>query len=241
MNANELLEDALDEEDAELVAEAIRQGADVNAIWEDQTFLSAAVQIGNIELVRQLLSAGADPNGKNPIDDSTALTWCGEAALTAALLDAGASAQHERCERIRFSSLHNAAGDGDVERLRLLIERGDARYLLNTFDTDARTPLHHAADEGHCEAAQLLLDAGADPNVDPVETLFYTAISLATRRGDLGMVKLLLAGGANPAQDGCGWLQSALDVARRNAGNPGNQEILECLEEAARQRGHKAD
>jgi hypothetical protein len=46
MNATELLQDALDEEDAERTAEAIRQGADVNAIWEDQTFLSAAVQIG---------------------------------------------------------------------------------------------------------------------------------------------------------------------------------------------------
>jgi ankyrin repeat protein len=236
MNANELLEDALDEEEAELVAEAIGQGADVNAIWEDQTFLSAAVQIGKIELVRLLLAAGADPNRKNPIDGATALTWCGEAALTAALLDAGASALHERCERIRFSSLHNAAIDGDVERLRLLIERGDARYLLSTFDTDGRTPLHHAAQEGHCEAAKLLLDAGADPNL--VEELFYTTIGLAAAHGHLGMVKLLLAAGADPTLDG-GWPHSALDVARRNAGNPGNQEILECLEEAARQRGHK--
>jgi ankyrin repeat protein len=234
MNADELLEDALDEEDADLVAEAIRQGADVNAIWEDQTFLSAATQIGKIELVRQLLSAGADPNGKN-LDGTTALTWCGDAALTAALLDDGASALHEGGQRPEFFSLHNAAGDGDVARLRLLIERGDARYLLSTFDRDRRTPLHHAADGGHREAAQLLLDAGADPNL--VEELFYTAISLAARRGDLDMVKLLLAGGADPTLD-AGWQQSALDVARRHAGNP---ELLECLEEAVRQRGHRAD
>ena len=236
MNANELLEDALDEEDAELVAEAIRQGADVNALWEDQTFLSAAVQIDKIELVRLLLAAGADPNGKNP-DGTTALTWCGDdPALTAALLDAGASALHERCERLWFSSLHHAAVDGDVARLRMLIERGDARYLLNTFDTDGRTPLHEAASEGHCEAVQLLLDAGADPNL--VDELSYnTAIGLATDGGHLGTVKLLLAAGADPALDG-GWQHSALDVARRNAGNP---ELLECLEEAARQRGHDAD
>jgi ankyrin repeat protein len=118
-----------------------------------------------------------------------------------------------------------------VARLRLLIERGDAKYLLNTFDRDARTPLHHAASEGHRDAAQLLLDAGADPNL--VEELFYTAIGLAANREDLDMVKLLLAGGADPAED-AGWQQSALDVARRHVGNP---ELLECIEEALRQRG----
>ncbi|HEX5700121.1 MAG TPA: ankyrin repeat domain-containing protein, partial [Rubrobacter sp.] len=196
MNANHLLQDALDEEDANLTAEAIRQGADVNALWEDQTFLSAAVQIGDLELVRLLLSAGADPNDKNP-DGTTALTWCGNAATTAVLLDAGASARYEGGKRVEYSSLHNAAGDGDVARLRLLIERGDAKYLLNTFDRDAQTPLHHAANEGRREAAQLLLDAGADPNL--VEELFYTAISLAAKREDLDMVKLLFAGGADPA------------------------------------------
>jgi len=234
MNANDLLQDALAEEDAEFVAEAIRQGADVNALWEDQTFLSAAVQIGDLELVRLLLSAGADPNGKNP-DGTTALTWCGNAALTAALLDAGASSRREQGKRVEFSSLHNAAIDGDVARLRLLLERGDAECLLNTFDAHlARTPLQWAADEGHREAAQLLLEAGADPN--SVEDLHFTAISLAAEREDLEMVKLLLAGGADPTLDGH-WQQSALDVARQHAGNP---ELLECIEEAVRQQGQKA-
>jgi ankyrin repeat protein len=66
LNATHLLQNALDEEDPELVAAAIEQGADVNALWDDQTLLSAAVQIGNIELIRLLLSAGADPNRKHP-------------------------------------------------------------------------------------------------------------------------------------------------------------------------------
>lgn len=233
MNANHLLQDALGYEDAKLAAEAIHQGADVNALWEDQTLLSGAVQIGDLELVRLLLAAGADPNRKNP-DGTTALTWCANATLTAALLDAGASARHELGKRVEFSSLHNAATDGDVARLRLLLERGDAKCLLDTFDTAlARTPLQWAADEGHREAAQLLLEAGADPN--SVQDLHFTAISLAAERDDFEMVKLLLAGGADPALDGH-WQQSALDVARRRAGNP---ELLECLEEAARQRGHK--
>lgn len=231
MNATHLLQNALDEEDPELVAAAIEQGADVNALWDDQTLLSAAVQIGDVELIRLLLSAGADPNRKHP-DGTTALTWCGNAEITALLLDAGASARHECGKRVEFSSLHNAAGDGDTARLKLLLERGDAGCLLNKFDADlARTPLHWAASEGHCEAAQLLLDAGADPNL--VEEACFTAIRLAADREDLDMVKLLLAGGADPTLYS-GMIQSALDVARQHAGNP---ELLECIEDALRQRG----
>ncbi|MFP5286554.1 MAG: ankyrin repeat domain-containing protein, partial [Thermoanaerobaculia bacterium] len=122
MNATELLQDALDEEDAERVAEAIRQGADVNARWEDQTLVSAAVQIGDLELIRLLLSAGADPNRKND-DGCTALTWCGTAEMIALLLDAGASARYELGKKVDYSSLHHAAEDGDVARVQLLLER----------------------------------------------------------------------------------------------------------------------
>ena len=41
LNATHRLQDAIDDEDVQLAAEAIRQGADVNALWEDQTLLSA--------------------------------------------------------------------------------------------------------------------------------------------------------------------------------------------------------
>jgi hypothetical protein len=59
LNATHRLQNAIDDEDVQLAAEAIRQGADVNALWDDQTLLSAVVQMGNAELVRLLLSAGA--------------------------------------------------------------------------------------------------------------------------------------------------------------------------------------
>lgn len=237
MNATDSLKDALEEEDPERAAEAIRQGADVNALWEDQTLLSAAVQIGHVELIRLLLSAGADPNRKNP-DGTTALTWCGNAEITALLLDAGASARHELGKKVDFASLHNAADDGDVARLRLLLERGEARCLLDRFTEGLTwTPLHYAANEGHCEAAQLLIDAGADPNLFDEDLLGYTAIELAASNNHLEMVKLLLANGADPTLQ-VGLNSSALDVARRNTDNPA---LLECIEEAIRQRGYEAD
>lgn len=237
MNATDLLQDALDDEDAQLVAEAIRRGADVNALWDDQTVLSAAVQSANVELVRLLLSAGADPNRRNP-DGTTALTWCGNTEVTEMLLEAGASARHEWRERVEYSSLHHAADDGDIVRLRLLIERGDAACLLGTFTRDlAWTPLHCAANEGHYEAAKLLIEAGADPNRFDEDLLGYTAISQAADRDDIHMVRLLLTHGADPTL-AVGLTSSALDVARQHIARP---ELLECIEEALRQRGHKAD
>lgn len=230
VNATELLQDALDDEDAERVAEAIRQGADVNAIWEDQTMLSAAVQIGDVELISLLLSAGADPNRKND-DGCTALTWCWTAEMTALLLDAGASARYELGKPLDYSSLHHAAADGDVARLQLLLERGEGRCLLDRFDSDLSwTPLHSAANEGHCEAAQLLIDAGADPNLVYEDRIGDTAIYLAARNGHVEMVKLLLASGADPALQ-LGLNSSALDVARHPDSNP---ELLECIEEFLR-------
>ena len=193
--------------------------------------LSAAVQIADIELINLLLAATADPNRNND-DGTTALTWCANAELTALLLDAGASARYEG-EKVQFSSLHNAAGDGNVERLRLLLERGEGRCLLDRFDSDLSwTPLHCAANEGHCEAAQLLIDAGADPNLIYEDRIGDTAIYLAARSGHVEMVKLLLANGADPTLQ-IGLNSSALDVARRPTSNP---ELLECIEEALRQR-----
>jgi len=233
LNATELLQEALEEEDSELVAEAIRRGADVNAMWRDQTMLSAAVQIGDIELIKLLLSAGADPNRKND-DGNTALTWCVTTEMTALLLDAGASVRAElgKEEMVDYSSVHHAADNGDAARLQVLLERGDAKCMLDVFTDLGWAPLHHAANEGHCEAAQLLIDAGADPNLVYEDRIGDTAIYLAARGGHVEMVKLLLASGADPALQ-IGLNSSALDVARQSTNNP---ELLASIEEALRRR-----
>ncbi len=59
--------------------------------------------------------------------------------------------------------LHFAAGEGDLARIKELIEQG---YPVNTFDDSlSRTPLHYAAIEGHTAAVRYLIEAGADPAI----------------------------------------------------------------------------
>lgn len=92
--------------------------------------------------------------------------------------------------------LHDAAAQGDVESVRLLLEHGDDPNLM---DKRKQTPLHLAARNGHVEAARLLLDNGADPNVGKkIIRPFPTALHLAAEYGQAEVATLLLERGADP-------------------------------------------
>lgn len=59
------------------------------------------------------------------------------------------------------TELHEAARDGDVERVRQLLASG--AELMARDDTQW-TPLGLAAAHAHVETVRVLLEAGADPN-----------------------------------------------------------------------------
>jgi ankyrin repeat protein len=227
LDALDRLQEALNEEDPALAAEAIRLGADVNATWEEEVLLTTATQLAAVDILKLLLEAGADPNRKN-VDGTTPLTWCSSSERIELLLDAGASARYELHRPLFHSSLHGAAEAGDVARLRLLLDRGEAACLLPEFDEMLSwTPLHCAVHEGHRDAARLLIEAGANPNHFD-DDLGDTAISLAAERSNVEMVRLLLELGADPALQ-VGLNASALDYARRPGATP---ELLACIEAA---------
>jgi len=85
-----------------------------------------------------------------------------------------------------------AARSGDVDSARLLLAAGAE---VNDALPDGTSALVLAAHSGHGAVGALLLDKGADPNAAAVG---YTALHAAVLRGDLGLVKALLAHGANP-------------------------------------------
>ena len=103
------------------------------------TPLHSALDGGHPAVITALLSAGADPNGKDR-GGNTPLHWAASEATPAvitALLDAGADPNGKNSGG--STPLHWAAGGGS-------------------------TPLHWAAGGGHPAAITALLDAGADPN-----------------------------------------------------------------------------
>ena len=57
------------------------------------------------------------------------------------------------------SSIHQAAGDGNIEAIKRHLEAGTD---VNAKVKDGLTPLHSSAIHGHKEITELLIDKGAD-------------------------------------------------------------------------------
>lgn len=70
------------------VASAVERGIDLNALVDGHTLLHRAAWMGDVEMVRALLDAGADPNIVDHQHGTTPLAWAGwgHAAGTATLL-----------------------------------------------------------------------------------------------------------------------------------------------------------
>jgi len=88
--------------------------------------------------------------------------------------------------------LHVAARQGDLEALKLHVDKGTN---LNQLDTYGYSALKCAIEPGRIEVVKLLLDAGADANIK--DGSGSPALMTAAARGQVEAVKLLLAKGAD--------------------------------------------
>ncbi|WNQ12363.1 ankyrin repeat domain-containing protein [Paenibacillus aurantius] len=107
-----------------------------------------------------------------------------------------------------IEELFKAAQSGDITRLKeLLAEKPE---LANTENADGLTPLGYAAHFGQAAAVKLLLEAGAEVNAVSHSKIAYIPSNTALHAAiagerDLGVIRLLLAGGASasiPDSDG---------------------------------------
>src|SRR5579862_4594463 len=205
--------------DATLVARLLEAGANPNlAPPTNGTPLMVAARTGNAEIVRLLLARKADVNAREAAHDQTALMWAvaeRHPDVVRELLSAGADV-HARsktssryvlmcCQDFQgdadggddteeggYTPLLFAARAGDVESATRLLAAGASVEDAAPTGTSALVLAAHS-DRG--VFAAFLLEKGANPNADAAG---YTALHAAVIRGNLDVVKALLAHGANP-------------------------------------------
>lgn len=192
-------------DDAELVAQLLRAGANPNVKNQlDSTPLAEAAFNANTEIVKLLLDAGADPNAAGPDGQTPLMLIARTANVEAArlMLDKGANPNAKETQR-QQTPLMWAASWNQGPMVRLLLERG-ARPEDKTW-IDMMTPL-----------------VSGEPRAQPRTPGGMTALLFSTREGCLECVQALLEHGAKidqPDPEGITPLISALfnahfDVAK---------------------------
>jgi ankyrin repeat protein len=201
----------------------LSRGASVNAKQvEGRTPLYQAASLGNgFAIVRLLLNQGADSNlamsnGRTPLMAAAAR---GDVEVMRALMDAKASVDTRN--GAGETALILAATDGNPEAVRLLLDRGaDARVRTKRDET----ALGNAGTAGNEEAVRLLLEHGAEVNVRNIRG--YSPLMLAAGSDAIpaGLVKLLLAKGADKSYTG-DYDETARDLAAKR----GDTEVTRLL------------
>jgi uncharacterized protein len=155
-----------------------------------------AARRGNLETLRALLAARADPNAQEINGGQTALMWAiseRHAAAAEELLRGGADVR-ARSKR-GSTALMFAAQQSDASYTRILLAA--AANPNDVMPRTGLTPLIIASAMGHLDVATLLLDQKADPNA--VGGDGYTSLHRAALdKTALQVVKTLLAHGAKP-------------------------------------------
>jgi uncharacterized protein len=197
--------DAAMRRDASAVRQLL-QRADVNTPQSDgTTALHWAARWEDIELVRSLIRAGANPRAANR-DGATPLflaTMNGNAPIIELLLGAGAD-PNEPVLSHGESPLMMASRTGKPDAVKVLLDRGArvnaAENLRGT------TAIMWAAEENHASVVQLLADRGADVNArsKPLQLI---------KRGGLGFARAG-ADGQIPLDDPIGGLTPLIFAAR---------------------------
>lgn len=100
---------------------------------------------------------------------------------------------HREMQNPPFAKLFNAAGDGQLARVRKYIER-DGMHV-DTRNYGGATPLCYAASDGNLKLVQYLIDQGADINAR--DNFGLSPLASAAAKNHADVFRLLMENGAN--------------------------------------------
>ena len=198
----------------------------------DESDLLAAVKAKDAKGVRAILDR--DPSLARMKTEN------GTIVLTAVYYGAGDAAK-VLLERVQEDelNLYEAAALGHARRLKTIL--GQSRTRVNEANAEGFTPLGLAAFFGRPEAVQVMLEHGADVNLVPPSRFGNAALDAAVAGDHAGVVRALLAAGADPN------LRSEANyTALHKAAAHGNASIVRMLldagadPKATRDGGHTA-
>jgi ankyrin repeat protein len=187
--------------DANQVVEALKAGADPQAVSRTGvTPLLAAAFGGSVEAVRVVVEHGADVN--HVATGYRAWTWTAEHISSTEQPIA-------KTASLGYTALILAAQKGFADIVAYLLDHGADPKLA---DLEGDTPLYVASEQGHAKIVAMLLDKGVDPDEGQKVAPPWTAgavigikaqvrnspLSLAAQGGHTDTVKVLLEKGANP-------------------------------------------
>ncbi|XP_014271745.1 serine/threonine-protein phosphatase 6 regulatory ankyrin repeat subunit A [Halyomorpha halys] len=157
------------------------------------TALHQAAHNGESTKLKELLSHGADPEGKERRHGNTAAHW----AIKKDNVDTlhwlqrfGASLSERNYQGL--TPLHLAAETGKTRTLIWLLDNG---AYIDIIDDMHMTPLSRAASRGQVLAGRILVDRGA--SIDHYDENMRSPLHLAVLGGHHCMVRLLLERGAD--------------------------------------------
>eukprot|EP00752_Nemacystus_decipiens_P009330 g8338.t1 len=204
----------------------LRQGAAVDGLDSGgrsalHLAAGAAGGAGSLDLVRRLVSAGADLSLRHGDRyDKSALDWAafhGHVKVMRSLIQHGVDV-NATSDETDFTALHVGASNNQVGAIDVLVEAG--------ADIDAgrrETSLHVAAKLGLSEAVAVLLKHGAA--ADKLDANGRSALHVAVKGGHVAAARALLAAGAKPDLRRGEHESTLLDLAAQG----GHADILTAL------------
>ena len=181
-------------------AAAVAAGVRVHHDWIDPKMgaLGLAAGRGNVETVKVLLAAGAEPSGLDATN--TTPLHCamgpGPQRLAAAKLLIDAKADVNAWNDQGYSPIHLAIQEGLKDMVKLLVDSG---ANVDRRDCNGITPLQWAVATKQRDVIALLVAHHANPNLTDDHS--RSARSIALMRGDAELVKLLDSSIPKPATE----------------------------------------